>query len=227
MIRSSAARSTPWSGPRAPVCRNCVWRRTTGRGLGTSPRSATSAATGVDTPLPRRTGPAPIPASSGRAVRHRLNPRGNRALNRALYTIAITDPHRRRWPGLLSAQASRGQDVAEGAALPQTASVRHRLPHPARRPRPWRPAARLRRAGRLTAGCSTDAFLQRCQPCPARRACPGGAPAGRSPRRNDLDDTEHRRTLRSRGTTHAPPGGWPGRRKRARLTALRRAARPG
>ena len=35
-------------------------------------------------------GSAPIPASSGRTARHRLNRGGNRQLNRALYTIAIT-----------------------------------------------------------------------------------------------------------------------------------------
>jgi len=35
-------------------------------------------------------GTAPIPASSGRTSRHRLNRAGNRTLNRALYTIAIT-----------------------------------------------------------------------------------------------------------------------------------------
>jgi transposase len=35
-------------------------------------------------------GTAPIPASSGRTVRHRLNRGGNRTLNRCLYTIAIT-----------------------------------------------------------------------------------------------------------------------------------------
>lgn len=35
-------------------------------------------------------GSAPIPASSGRTQRHRLNRRGNRRLNRALYIIAIT-----------------------------------------------------------------------------------------------------------------------------------------
>lgn len=35
-------------------------------------------------------GTAPLPASSGRTVRHRYNPGGNRQLNRALYTIAIT-----------------------------------------------------------------------------------------------------------------------------------------
>jgi transposase len=35
-------------------------------------------------------GSAPIPASSGRTVRHRFNPGGNRQMNRALYTIALT-----------------------------------------------------------------------------------------------------------------------------------------
>jgi len=35
-------------------------------------------------------GTAPLPASSGRTVRHRLSRGGNRQLNRALYTIAIT-----------------------------------------------------------------------------------------------------------------------------------------
>ncbi|WP_138759768.1 IS110 family transposase [Modestobacter altitudinis] len=35
-------------------------------------------------------GTAPIPASSGRTTRHRLNRSGNRTLNRVLYTMAIT-----------------------------------------------------------------------------------------------------------------------------------------
>ena len=35
-------------------------------------------------------GVAPLPASSGRVTRHRLNPGGDRQANRALYTIAIT-----------------------------------------------------------------------------------------------------------------------------------------
>jgi transposase len=35
-------------------------------------------------------GTAPIPASSGRTVRHRLNRGGNRRLNRALHTVALT-----------------------------------------------------------------------------------------------------------------------------------------
>ncbi len=36
-------------------------------------------------------GSAPIPASSGRTVRYRLNRGGNRQLSRALYTVAITE----------------------------------------------------------------------------------------------------------------------------------------
>jgi transposase len=36
-------------------------------------------------------GSAPLPASSGRTVRHRLNRGGNRRLNRCLYTIALTE----------------------------------------------------------------------------------------------------------------------------------------
>ena len=35
-------------------------------------------------------GASPLPASSGRTVRHRLNRSGDRALNRALHDIAIT-----------------------------------------------------------------------------------------------------------------------------------------
>jgi transposase len=46
-------------------------------------------------------GTAPIPASSGQTIRHRLNRGGNRQLNRALHTIAIvrarTDPRARAY----------------------------------------------------------------------------------------------------------------------------------
>ena len=38
----------------------------------------------------RHNGTAPIEASSGPKARHRLNPRGDRQLNHALYTAAIT-----------------------------------------------------------------------------------------------------------------------------------------
>ena len=42
------------------------------------------------TPSPPPTAPHPSPPRSGRTVRHRFNPGGNRQLNRALYTVAIT-----------------------------------------------------------------------------------------------------------------------------------------
>lgn len=54
-------------------------------------------------------GTAPIPASSGKTSRHRLNRGGNRQLNRALHTIAVvqarTDPR---------AQAYLARRIAEG-----------------------------------------------------------------------------------------------------------------
>jgi transposase len=49
-----------------------------------------SAATPTATHSLPRMAPPQLPASSGRTVRHRFNPGGNRQLNRALYTIAIT-----------------------------------------------------------------------------------------------------------------------------------------
>ena len=39
---------------------------------------------------PHWAAPAPIPASSGQTIRHRLNRGGDRALNRAIHAIALT-----------------------------------------------------------------------------------------------------------------------------------------
>jgi len=39
-------------------------------------------------------GTAPIPASSGTVIRHRLHRGGNRQLNRALHTVALTQARR-------------------------------------------------------------------------------------------------------------------------------------
>jgi transposase len=51
------------------------------------------------------TGSAPLDASSGNNVRHRLNTGGNRALNSVLHTIAVLpDPRRRARAGLLPPQ---------------------------------------------------------------------------------------------------------------------------
>ncbi len=43
------------------------------------------------------TGTAPLDASSGRRLRHRLNTGGNRQLNAALHVVAVVQM---RWPGL-------------------------------------------------------------------------------------------------------------------------------
>lgn len=55
------------------------------------------------------TGTAPVPASSGRVRRHRLNRGGNRQLNRALYTIAMVQA---RWDP--AARAYLERKLAEG-----------------------------------------------------------------------------------------------------------------
>lgn len=57
---------------------------------GSSPRSSTFAATRTGTPSSQSNGTEPLPASSGRTVRHWFNPGGNRQLNRSLYTVAFT-----------------------------------------------------------------------------------------------------------------------------------------
>ncbi len=60
------------------------------------------------------TGTAPVPASSGRVQRHRLNRGGNRQLNRALYTIAMVqarwDPAAREY---LDRKIGEGKSAAE------------------------------------------------------------------------------------------------------------------
>jgi transposase len=55
------------------------------------------------------TGTAPVPASSGRVQRHRLNRGGNRQLNRALYTIAMVQA---RWDP--AARAYHDRKISEG-----------------------------------------------------------------------------------------------------------------
>ena len=80
------------------------------------------------------TGTAPLEASSGQVVRHRLSRAGDRKLNHALYLMAIVQvrhPHPRA--GLLPPQARRRQVAQGSAALPQTAPVGCRLRVPGRR----------------------------------------------------------------------------------------------
>ena len=76
-------------------------------------------------------GVAPIPASSGRVPRMRLNRGGNRQLNRALYSIAFAQvrdlPAR---AGLRGAKAGRGQELARGHPGAQAPPRPSRLPAP-------------------------------------------------------------------------------------------------
>ena len=66
----------------------------------------------------RLAGVAPIPASSGQTNRHRLDRGGDRHLNRALHTIALslarTDPHT---PAFITERISRGKTRREAIRL--------------------------------------------------------------------------------------------------------------
>ena len=74
-----------------------------------------------DASFARLAGTAPIPCSSGQRDRHRLHRGGDRQLNHALHIIAITrardDPDTKAY---LARKASRRQDQARSAPLPQT-----------------------------------------------------------------------------------------------------------
>ena len=172
------------------------------------------------------TGTAPLEASSGEHVRHRLSrrrepadePRPSRGRDRA-------DPPRHRRSRLLPPQARRRQEPDGGAALPQTPTLRRRLPEaghrraqrrgePGRAPggvtsiQRGRPAPAHRHFGSATARTrTTDATRPRgpredhrgldSQPsATARRSRQGGAPY----RTNDLDRDKRRRTLQGAET---------------------------
>ena len=68
-------------------------------------------------PTPERfasyNGTAPIEASSGPRVRHRLNPRGNRKLNHAIHMAAVTQVRHDTPGGPTPAQARRGKSKKE------------------------------------------------------------------------------------------------------------------
>ncbi len=79
-------------------------------------------------------GTAPIPASSGKTVRYRLNRSGDRQLNRAIYTVVITrlrlDPATRAYAERRRAEGKTDREIPT-------------LPRPLRHP-PALPAARIR-----------------------------------------------------------------------------------
>ena len=64
-------------------------------------------------------GAAPLEASSGRTIRHRLNRRGNRRLNSVLHIIALTQARMHPPAKAYVARKRRGHEHARGPALPQ------------------------------------------------------------------------------------------------------------
>jgi transposase len=68
------------------------------------------------------TGTAPVPASSGRTRRHRLNRGGNRQLNRALYTIAVVQA---RWDPAARVYLERKTGEGKSAAEARRCLKRH------------------------------------------------------------------------------------------------------
>jgi hypothetical protein len=75
-------------------------------------------------------GTAPIDASSGDQVRHRLSRAGNRQINRtpAHHGCRPAPPPRQRGTRLLRPQSRRRENTDGSDALPQTQTLRHRLP---------------------------------------------------------------------------------------------------
>jgi transposase len=64
-------------------------------------------------------GTAPIDASSGDQIRHRLSRAGNRQINRVLHIMATVQPRNPPRDGLLRPQESQRQDLDGSHALPE------------------------------------------------------------------------------------------------------------
>ena len=96
--------------------------------IGVSPRDPHTGDRRPETAKPK--GASPLPASSGRTVRYRLNRGGDRALNRALHTIAVT---RMRSCPTTQAYVARRTEKARTrgrSAWPQAVHCPPALPHP-------------------------------------------------------------------------------------------------
>ena len=123
---SPSSTTSPPVSPNAPASAPSPPPRPSWR----SPIPAAAATTPRSPPSPA---PARIPASSGHTVRHRLNRGGDRALNRAIHTIATV---RMRdcpdHPGLHRPAHRRRQDHPRDQTLPQAIHHPPALPHPHR-----------------------------------------------------------------------------------------------
>ena len=87
----------------------------------------------TDAQLARLAGCAPIPVSSGRSDRHRLDPGGNRRLNSAFYMLAIIRiAHDPRTAVYLAKTTRQRQDQTRSDPQPQTPPRPPRLPPPPR-----------------------------------------------------------------------------------------------
>ncbi|MFF1299077.1 MULTISPECIES: transposase [unclassified Streptomyces] len=140
-------RSARWSGRPLPRCLNCS----------------------VSGAFAHLAGVAPIPASSGRTHRHRLNRGGDRAANNALHTIVLTRMRfdartrdyvdRRTKEGLNKFEVQRepvGKRITAGIALPEDrAGTSPDAALSRRRHSPPTPLSRLA-ACREVAGCRGD-----------------------------------------------------------------------
>ena len=136
-------------------------------------------------PLPDRghfaswNGTAPIDASSGDQVRHRLSRAGNRQINRVLHIMAIVqlrNPTEGR--AYYDRKQSRRQDLDGSDALPQTAALRRRLSPAAS---PTHVAALSDEPGRTT-GDDSDSSAADSHPDIGTSDQPLPGPARRQPR---------------------------------------------
>jgi hypothetical protein len=110
------------------------------------------------------TGTAPLDASSGGQIRHRLSRAGNRPMNHVIHIAAIVQlRHDTEGRAYYRRKLAAGKTPDGSPALPQTTTLRRHLPTPRRRrPGPGGPR-RLARVRQGTAGRLNN---------PARPTCP-------------------------------------------------------
>jgi transposase len=131
-------------------------------------------------------GTAPLPASSGRTVRHRFNPGGKRQLNRTLYTIATTqirgDTEGRAY---YERKNEPPANQTRSPAPPEAETVRHRVHHHA-----------PRRRSSLTP-TTTEPSSSWSLPTYPPRSCCAGPRSHQSPHRTRTAPRRHRQRLSS------------------------------
>ena len=155
------------------------------------------------------TGTAPLDASSGDHIRHRLSRAGNRRMNHVLHVAAIAQiRHDTEGRAYYRRKLAAGQDPQGSTALPEATPVRPRLP-PARRRRhtAGRPdAGRSGGPGRALGGVSR---IQRGRP-----AHPGHRLFGSATTRTRSTDATRATTDREHPTQPRLPAPAPTRRSR-------------